>query len=246
MAVCAYLFSRTALFDRAVAPWLSPLAIDLRQAGRPTQGLDALIGATSLPLRVALGAALGMAIVTSVGRRLSMTKHTGALLAAATFGVLVAAEYGLTGGRLGLDALDEASFMAQPTEGLGIQSFTYAGPLSDAVHFLLRPSAATFSVGVVVLLGTLAGAFGSALVRREFTLRLSSVGDLPKQAVGAAMTGAGAVIGLGCTVGHRLSGIAVLSLGSLLSVAAIFAGAVFVLWLERGAARFRRSAAARA
>jgi uncharacterized protein len=247
MAVCAYLFSRTSLFDQAVAPWLSPLAIDLRQAGRPTQGFDALIGATSLPLRMTLGAALGIAIVTLAGTRLSMRKHTGAWLAAVIFGVLVAAEYGLTGGSIGLQALDEASFMAQPAEGLGIQSFTYAGPLSDTIHFLLRPSAATFSVGVVVLLGTVAGALGSAVVRREFALRgLGQFADLPKQAAGAAMTGAGAVVALGCTVGHGLSGIAVLSLGSLLSLAAIFVGAVFVLWLESGAARLRRSAAARA
>jgi uncharacterized protein len=246
MAVCAYLFSRTALFDQAVAPWLSPLAIDLRQVSLQTQGLDAWIGATSLPQRTAVGAALGLVIVSVVGTRLSIGKNKGAWLAAAVFGALVAAEYGLTGGRLGLDALDEASFMAQPTEGLGVQSFTYAGPLSDAVHFLLRPSTATFSVGVVVLLGTLVGALGSALARREFVLRPGSLADLPKQASGAAITGAGAVIGLGCTVGHGLSGIAALSLGSLLSLAAIFAGATLVVWPESGAARVRERAAARA
>ena len=39
------------------------------------------------------------------------------------------------------------------------------------------------------------------------------------------MTGAGAVLGLGCTVGHGLSGVAVLSLGSIMALVAIFAGA---------------------
>lgn len=247
MAVGAYLFSRTGLFDQALAPWLSLLTVDLRQAGRSTQGFDELAGATSLPLRVALGAALGIAIVALAGTRLSVRTNAGAWLAAAIVGVLVAVEYGLAGGRIGLQALDDASFMARPTEGLGVQSFTYAGPLSDAVHFLLRPGTATFFVGVVILLGTVAGALGSALGRREFALRgLGQLSELPKQAAGAAMTGAGAVIALGCTVGHGLSGIAVLSLGSLLSLAAIFAGAAFALWLESGAARLRRSAAARA
>lgn len=247
MAEFAYLFSRTALFDQWVAPWLAPLSIDLRRLGLQTQGLDALVGATALWQRAALGAALGVAIVAIVRTRLPVVANRGAWLAAAAFGFLVAAQYGVTGGHIGAEALDEASFMAQPTEGLGIQSFTYAGPLSDAMHFMLQPSAATFSVGVVVLLGTLAGALASALVRGEFALRwLGAWADLPKQAVGAAMTGAGAVIALGCTVGHGLSGIAALSLGSLLSVAAIFAGAAVVVWIESGTARIRGGAAVRA
>ncbi len=244
MAVFAYMLSRTAMFDVTVGPWLSPLTADLRRLGLQTQGVDAWIGATSLSQRIALGAAVGLAILLLAAKRLPVRAHTGAWLAAAVFGLLVAVQYALTGGRTGLAAFDEASFMAQPTEGLGVQSFTYAGPLSDTVHFVLRPAASTFSVGVVVLLGTLAGALASAVVRREFAFRhVGALKDLPKQAAGAAMTGAGAVIGLGCTIGHGLSGIAVLSVGSMLSVAAIFTGAAAVVWVESGITVRRRSAA---
>lgn len=246
MAVSAYLFSRTAIFDQWVAPWLSSLTLDLRRSGLQTQGLDALLGATALPQRVALGAAIGLAVLAAVRVRLPIGANRGGWLAAAVFGCLVAAEYGLTGSRIGREALDDASFMAQPTEGLGIQSFTYAGPLSDMVHFLLRPSAATFSIGVTVLLGTFIGALLSAVVRGEFAPRgLGSWSSLPKQAIGAAMTGAGAVIALGCTVGHGLSGIAALSVGSLLSLAAIFAGAALVARLESGTVRVSGACAAR-
>lgn len=61
-----------------------------------------------------------------------------------------------------------------------------------------------------------------------------------RQVAGAALTGAGAVIGLGCTVGHGLSGIAVLSTGSMLALLSIFAGAGLVVWLEHLAPHVRR------
>ena len=48
----------------------------------------------------------------------------------------------------------------------------------------------------------------------------------------ALMTGAGAVLGLGCTVGHGLSGLSMLSLGSALGLARIFAGAMGTIWIE--------------
>jgi hypothetical protein len=135
-------------------------------------------------------------------------------------------------------------FASEPPEGMGVQSFSYAGPLSDAVHFLLRPSAQTFSFGVVVLLGTLLGAFASAAVRREVRLQAMPAGAAPvRQIFGAALTGAGAVIGLGCTIGHGLSGVPVLSAGSLLGLASIFTGAAAVVWLE-GRGQVQRASAA--
>ncbi|MDE1953675.1 MAG: YeeE/YedE family protein [Betaproteobacteria bacterium] len=44
----------------------------------------------------------------------------------------------------------------------------------------------------------------------------------------------GAVLGLGCTVGHGLSGVSVLSIGSMLGLASIFTGAWLAIRLEAG------------
>lgn len=232
MAAAAYAFSRTELFDLWVAPWLGPMTIDLRAAGLPSQGLDAIVGVTSLAGRVALGAFLGAGILLLVARRLPWERHALSWIVASVLGLMISAGYWLTSGSLGRAVAEEASFMAQPIEGMGVQSLTYAGPLSDVVHFALRPGQQTFSIGVVVLLGTLAGALVSALLRREFKPQpIGAPGELGRQLAGATMTGAGAVIGLGCTVGHGLSGLGVLSLGSLIGVAAIFAGALSVLWI---------------
>lgn len=233
MAAAAYAFSRTELFDLWLAPWLTPMTLDLRAGGLQSQGLDAILGLSSLAGRVALSAGLGAAVLLLVARRLPWSRYALSWIAAAVLGFLISAGYGLTSGSLGQAAAEESSFMSQPIEGMGVQSLTYAGPLSDVVHFALRPGEQTFSLGVVVLLGTLAGALASALLRRDFKLQsFGAPGGLVRQLAGATMTGAGAVIGLGCTVGHGLSGVGVLSLGSLIGVAAIFAGATSVLWVE--------------
>jgi len=233
MAAAAYVFSRTALFDRGVAPWLLPLSLDLRKWNVPGQGLDAILGWTSLGARIGLGAGLGGVIVLLVRPALPWRAHRTAWVAAVAIGLMVALGYALTAGPIGTRAADEASFMSEPPEGLGVQSFSYAGPLSDAVHFALRPGATTLTLGVVVLGATLLGALLSAVVRGEFRLQgLGSAANPVRQLAGAVLTGAGAVIGLGCTVGHGLSGVAVLSTGSMLALLAIFAGAGVVVWLE--------------
>lgn len=234
MAASAYAFSRTALFDQLVAPWSAVLSVDLRRWGVASQGLDAIVGATSVAARAALGVGLGLAFMALAARSIPWRDHRLAWIAAAVIGLMVAAGYALTAGPIGARAADEAMFASVPPEGMGVQSFSYAGPLSDAVHFVLHPASQTFSFGVAVLLGTLLGAFGSAVARREFRVGAVPAAAQPaQQMLGAVLTGAGAVIGLGCTVGHGLSGIAVLSVGSLVGLVSIFTGAAAVVWLER-------------
>jgi uncharacterized protein len=241
MAAAAYLFSRTALFDRGVAPWLLPLSVDLRKWNVPGQGLDAVLGWSSPGARIALGAGVGLVILLLAKPGLPWRGNLAKWVAAAGIGLMVAMGYALTAGPIGMRALDDASFMSEPPEGLGAQSFSYAGPLSDALHFALRPATTTFTLSAVILLATVAGALVSAVVRREFRLQRFDSGAHPvRQVAGAALTGAGAVIGLGCTVGHGLSGIAVLSTGSMLALLSIFAGAALVVWVEHLAPNVRR------
>lgn len=157
--------------------------------------------------------------------------------------------YGLTTSGIGQAAIEGAAFMSRPTEGLGVHSFTYTGPLSDAVHFALRLEQPTFSIcvlGVLVLLGTLAGAFAAAQVRHEFKVQpWASPSHLAPQIAGAAMTGSDAVIALGCTLCHATSGIRALSLGWVFGLIAMFAGAALVLRLESGPLVRSRSSVAK-
>lgn len=233
MGIAAFAMSRTALFDRGIAPWLVPLSFDLHRWGWPSQGLDALLGFGGPSGRVITGAVLGVTVLGLAARRLAWQGHRTLWLGAALIGLMVAAGYALTAGPIGMAAADEASFMGEPPDGLGVQSFSYAGPLGDAANFLRHPMRQTWTLGVAMLLGTWLGALLSALARGEFRLQgPAAPRAMAVPLAGALMTGAGAVIGLGCTVGHGLSGVAVLSLGSAMALASIFAGASLVVWLE--------------
>lgn len=233
MAAAAYAMSRTDLYAHVFASWLGAWSVDLRKWGFDHQDVGTLLGAVSPGARLALSLAVAAALLIGAGRYLPWRSQKGTVLAAAAIGAAVAAGYALTAGPLGESAAEEASFMPLPPDGMGVQSFTFSGPLGDAVYFLLHPSAQTLSFGVMAVAGALAGALLSAFVRREFQWRAGfEPRVLLRRCVGAAMVGGGAVLGLGCTIGHGLSGLSVLSAGSLLGMAAILAGAWIALKAE--------------
>ena len=233
MGVAAFAMTSTFVFNDWVAPWIGRLSFDLGRCGWHSQGLDAALGLHGPEARAALGAAIGGAVLAFATRSLRGKAHRGHWIGAVAIGAMVTAGYALTAGPLGSRAADEAAFMSQPPDGLGVQSFSFAGPLSDTARFLLHAGAQTFTLGVVLLLGAFAGAWISAVVRREFRIQPPPAPRaMAVQLLGALMTGAGAVLGLGCTVGHGLSGISVLSIGSAFGLASIFAGAWLAIRIE--------------
>lgn len=235
MGLAAYAMSRTALYGTWFAPWIGSWTLDLRRFGLAHQDLGTLLGLSSTGAHVALGLALGAAVLALCLRALPLRRNGPLWLGAALIGVVVASGYALTAGPIGSRAADEASFMSQPPDGLGVQSYTFAGPLSDAAYFLLHPSNQTTTFGVMAVAGALLGALLAALLRRDFRLQgLAAWRESARQLFGAVLTGGGAVLGLGCTVGHGLSGVSVLSVGSMLGLASIFVGAWLAIRLQAG------------
>ena len=226
MAFAAFAMTSTFVFNDWVAPWIGRLSVDLARRGWQGQGLDAALGLHGTLARSALGAVIGSLVLAISARRLRGRGNVERWIGSALIGLMVAAGYWLTAGPIGGRATDDASFMSLPPDGLGVQSFSYAGPLSDAARYVQHPQAQTFTLAIVLLLGTIVGALATALLRGEFRLEWPAISRATVvQLLGALMTGAGAVLGLGCTVGHGLSGVAVLSLGSIMALVAIFAGA---------------------
>lgn len=76
----------------------------------------------------------------------------------------------------------------------------------------------------LMMVGLVAGAFISAQFAGEFALRVPEGKIILQVALGGFLMGLGAVMALGCTVGHILSGVPTLSLGSLLGWVSIAAG----------------------
>ena len=235
MGLAAYAMSRTSLYGRWFAPWIDGWSLDLRRFGLAHQDLGTVLGLAGVGAHVALGLALGVAVLVLCWRALPLRKSGGLWLGAALIGVVVAAGYALTAGPIGKQAMDDAAFMSQPPDGLGVQSYSFAGPLSDAAYFLLHPSNQTTTFGVMAVAGALLGALLAALLRRDFRLQgLARWREGARQLFGAVLTGGGAVLGLGCTVGHGLSGVSVLSVGSMLGLASIFTGAWLAIRLQAG------------
>jgi uncharacterized protein len=154
-------------------------------------------------------------------------------------GLLVAAAFYLTG---------HVGYIAEHPETLepawlGTQSrrpegLSFAAPLAHALDLLTlwtdKSTVATF--GVTLALGVLLGAFASAKLRGDFRLEsFQTPRELGAHAAGAALMGFGGVTALGCSLGNGVTGLALLSSGSLLAVAGICAGARLALGRQQRA-----------
>src|SRR5260370_18623621 len=105
-------------------------------------------------------------------------------------------------------------------------------------------------LGSLLNLGLLAGAFGAALLSREFAVRIAPAGELLKGGVGGLLMGIGSVLAFGCNIGGFFNALPALSLSGLAMIVGLgigaYAGLRYVLWevehwprlSEGGARRF--------
>lgn len=231
MAAAAYAMSRTELYGRVVHPLIGRWIVDLGRYGIAHQDLGSLLGVATPGARAVVAVTTALLIgAASVRARIARRDAVAALLIGAT----VAGAYWVTAGPVGQGAADEASFLDLPPDGLGVQAFSFAGSLGDAIHFLISPSWQRLGFGVIALFGAFAGAAAAALVGGRFRWVPTAIDSrLAMRMAGALLAGSGAVIGFGCSIGHGLSGLAVLSAGSSLGLVSILIGAWMILRLER-------------
>jgi hypothetical protein len=121
----------------------------------------------------------------------------------------------------------EEAFLA--TNSHRMEALSMASPVGYALDWLLYFSDASklLTIGIVSLVGVVAGSAAVALVTRSFRWEsFSNVEDMSNHLIGAVLMGVGGVTALGCTIGQGLSGISTLSVGSALALAGIVAGAL--------------------
>ena len=75
----------------------------------------------------------------------------------------------------------------------------------------------------------LMGAFASALLGKEFAVRVAPAGELFKGLFGGVLMGIGCIIGFGCTIGNFFSGWAALSAGAIIFVIGLAIGVFFAV-----------------
>ena len=233
MALMAYLMTRTDFYASWVMPTVSPMTTTLNQSG--SQDIASLLVGKSeniSTLRWIIGTLIGLGLFVWLMRS-SEFKQIKPVATAMIIGGIIVAGYGLTGGSYAAYMQEEASFMDMPPAGLGTQSFTFAAPMGDVVHWMSEPYLPLVTFGVLAVLGMVIGSAISALMQRSFKLEgFASGKDFLLSSLGALMVGFGAVLAMGCSIGHGLSGISTLALGSFLALSSILAGAYTGIRLE--------------
>jgi uncharacterized membrane protein YedE/YeeE len=200
------------------------------------QDLPTLAAAAAGGSRAAWQAGLGLVIAAGLlvfvfADRAFATASN--LLAGLGIGAVVAAVW-LLSGTVGFvaehpDTLEPA-FLA--TQSGRMESLSFVAPVAWTLDWLMFTSdtSRSLSLGVVAVMGVVAGAAAGALASGHFRWEgFASTEDTAHHLAGAALMGFGGVAALGCTIGQGLSGVSTLALGSLLALAAIIAGAVLGL-----------------
>lgn len=203
--------------------------------GRP-QDLGSLLGGFAGVSAATARAAVTAIVVAAIGAlawrhraridRLSWIGGIGVAL-------VLAGAFWLTG-RIGFvaehpDTLEAAWLGTQAKRPEGL---SFVAPLSNTLDLLMlwtdKNTVLTF--GVVLALATILGSHLSARVRGEWKVEsFRSPQDLGAAVLGGSLMGFGGVTALGCSVGNGVTGLALLSTGSVLAVIGMVAGALLVL-----------------
>lgn len=210
---------------------LEPIAVTLPT----TQDLPSIIAAwlghkQALQLVIAAGACalLLLFVFASPSFRTRDNLFAGIVIG----GVIVAGWF--VSGKLGYVAEDpntlQEAFVA--TNSGKMESFSFVAPFAYTLDLLMMwtDKSKAISFGIAATLGMIAGSAAYALASGSFRWEaFGGVEDTVNHVIGAALMGFGGVVALGCTIGQGMSGLSTLSLGSVLTIAAIISGAVAAL-----------------
>jgi hypothetical protein len=113
-----------------------------------------------------------------------------------------------------------------------MESLSFVAPIAYALEYLMlfSDTSRVVTLGIAAVAGAISGSLLVAVVSSSFRWEgFRDTEDTANHLVGGALMGFGGVTALGCTIGQGLSGISTLALGSLLTLAAIVAGAILGL-----------------
>ena len=209
--------------------WFDSIFLHLEHTQSAAEQLAAhLHPEAAIALRLGLP---GLLLLWVLSRKEARTPN--GLLGGIGIGVAVAAAWWLTLS-LGFVAEDpntlEARYIA--TYNNRPEALTFTSPLAHTLEWLgyFSDSSKHLTVGVASTVGLVAGAFLSAKASGQFRLEsFRTPEDLSRHLWGAALMGTGGVLALGCSIGQGITGLATLSVGSLLAVIGMVLGAVWRL-----------------
>ena len=235
MAITAYIMTRTSIYADYFMPWLTPMTADFSRIGSQDLGSLLATSSDSVPIMRLITGLLIAGIIVLLALRNDTFRQPKYLVSAIVIGLTIAAGYAITGGSFGQQLIEQAEFMDAPPAGLGTQSYSFAGPMGDVVYWLMNvKETSLITFGVMSFIGLALGSLIASIIHREFSIKFfGSTKDTLVSMIGAILVVVGAVMAMGCTIGHGVSGIATLALGSFVALAAIGAGAYTALIIEK-------------
>lgn len=231
-SLSAYAMLWTNFYANAFDSWMSPLTVSLGAMGIKSQALDAIVGGAvgmenTATLHTVLGLFIVAVLLVFIFKSEDFRSNRDNILGGSVIGLAVTAGWYLTGGSKGAAWKEWAEMAETVPSRVEVQSFTFISPMGDSVRFLMDPS--NFSLvnfGIMALVGVIIGSLIYAVISRSFRIEwFASAGDFANHAIGAVLMGIGGVLSMGCTIGQAVTGVSTLALGSMLTFAAIVAGA---------------------
>jgi uncharacterized membrane protein YedE/YeeE len=231
MAIAAAVMLFTSFDYFAFLQWMMPLSIDFTNYDIPGQDLGSVItgltGIEASPVNLLIPAlVVALAMLFWVLKAADFRANSELLFAGLIIGVLVVIIWYITAGPTGQALLEELDFMDERPYAAGAQSFSFISPTAHVGQYIYQGFAPAFlSFGVVVVVGVVLGSFLYTVFFRKLRIEwFASWSDLFRHVTGAILMGFGGILGMGCTIGQGITGIATLALGSFVTVIAIIAG----------------------
>lgn len=199
------------------------------------QTLPALLGQHTAGGTLAIGLAIGAALLLYVFINKEFRGNTDNILAGIVIGLIVVAGWYVTG-RFGFgEDPDTLEMVYLGTNSHLAESMTFVAPLGYTMNLWAywTDSATIVTFGVASVFGVIVGSLVYGVTHRTFRWEaFNSAQDMFRHIVGAIMMGFGGVTALGCTIGQGVTGISTLAVSSFIVLAAIIAGAAITMKIQ--------------
>lgn len=106
------------------------------------------------------------------------------------------------------------------------KSLTFALPDAEAFRYIILWTGESINFGIATVFGVLGGSYIAAMFSRTFNWVAPPLQQFKYNLFGGLLMGFGAVVAMGCNIGHGLSGISTLALSSIVTMTFIFIGAI--------------------
>jgi uncharacterized protein len=199
------------------------------------QTLPALLGWAGNSGTLAIGLAIGIALLLFVFASKDFRHSGDNILAGIVVGLVVAAGWYVTG-RFGFgEDPDTMEMVHLATNSHLAESMTFVAPLGYTMDLWAywTDEATIITFGVASVLGVIVGSLAYGVTRKTFRWEsFNSAQDMLRHIVGATLMGFGGVTALGCTIGQGVTGVSTLSISSFIVLASIITGAAITMKVQ--------------